>query len=164
MVGAYGVKNNSGAVYVFVRSGTTWTQQAKIVPADVEPSDNFGNTVAVLGDTAAIGSPRRGRVYVYVRSGTTWSLQAMLTAATDLDGGVLAPDLLAAASSEHSRIYLFERSGTTWSQSAELAPSDVGFNRFGSSLSLSGPRLLVGAREDSDVEVNAGSAYVFRCP
>jgi hypothetical protein len=72
---------------VFVRSGATWTQQAKLTAADADAGDNFGFSVAISGDTALVGADgdddaglSSGSAYVFVRSGTTWSEQAKLTA------------------------------------------------------------------------------------
>ena len=48
--------DNSGAVYVFVRSGSTWTQQAYIKASNTDANDNFGRSVALSGDTLAVGA------------------------------------------------------------------------------------------------------------
>ncbi len=79
--------SNSGSAYVFVRSGTTWTEQAKLTASDAAVDDRFGLGVALSGDTALVGAYRdddagsdSGSVYVFVRSGTTWTEQAKLTA------------------------------------------------------------------------------------
>ncbi|KAA3663098.1 MAG: hypothetical protein DWQ04_11605, partial [Chloroflexi bacterium] len=64
--------NNSGAAYVFVRSGSSWSQQVKLTANDTEAGDYFGRSVAVNGDTAVIGADGEdhggfyaGSVYVY---------------------------------------------------------------------------------------------------
>jgi hypothetical protein len=41
---------NSGAVYVFTRSGSTWSQQAYIKASNAQAQDNFGASVALSGD------------------------------------------------------------------------------------------------------------------
>ena len=87
---------STGAAYVFVRSGTTWTQQAYLKASNTGPNDWFGSRAALSGDgnTAALGSsledssgkgvngkqdddaaPESGAVYVFTRTGTTWSQQ-----------------------------------------------------------------------------------------
>src|SRR6266540_5013339 len=79
---------DAGSAYVFVRSGTTWTQQQQLTASDGAPSDEFGVSVAVDGDTAVVGAyahdtpggTRAGSAYVFVRSGTTWTQQQQLTA------------------------------------------------------------------------------------
>jgi len=82
-----GVGSDSGSAYVFVRSGTTWTEQAKLTASDAAALDRFGWSVSVNGDTAVIGAPfdddavlNIGSTYVFVRSGTSWTLQQKLTA------------------------------------------------------------------------------------
>ena len=69
-----------GSAYVFVQSGTTWTQQAELISSDGAANDNFGNGVAVSGGTAVVGAPghssSKGAAYVFVKSGTAWSQQA----------------------------------------------------------------------------------------
>ncbi len=95
----------SGAAYVFVRNGTTWTQQAYLKASNTDPSDFFGSSVSISGDTIVVGSSsedgsasgvnqsegnggdNRGAAYVFVRNGTTWTQQAYLKASNsgDLD-------------------------------------------------------------------------------
>ena len=85
--------SESGAVYVFARTGRNWTQQAYLKASSPAPNDHFGSSVALFGDTLAVGayavgevmesyteSSRSGAVYVFVRTGTTWTPQADLTA------------------------------------------------------------------------------------
>ncbi len=90
---------NSGAVYIFIRSGTTWSQQAYLKASNTGAGDWFGSAVAVSGDTLVVGARFEdsnatgvngdqadnsvndsGAAYVFVRSGTTWSQQAYLKA------------------------------------------------------------------------------------
>src|SRR6266487_4852373 len=56
VIGAPGKDSGTGAAYVFVRSGTTWSQQAKLTASDAAPYDAFGIYVALDGDTALIGA------------------------------------------------------------------------------------------------------------
>ncbi|MFZ5859107.1 MAG: integrin [Chloroflexota bacterium] len=94
---------NSGAAYVFTRSGTIWSQEAYLKASNTEAGDNFGFSVAIDGDTIVVGAhgedsnspivngnqtdnstPGSGAAYVFTRSGTTWSQQAYLKSATIL--------------------------------------------------------------------------------
>ena len=89
--------SSSGAVYVFTRSGSTWSQQAYIKASNTEGNDNFGidvylsndgntlavgansedsNATGVNGDQAKNSACDSGAAYVFTRSGTTWSQQA----------------------------------------------------------------------------------------
>jgi FG-GAP repeat len=81
---------NSGSAFVFVRSGSTWTLQASLLPSGDATQDRFGLRAIVQGDIAAIGAPydatdagaEAGTAYVFARSGTTWSLQSMMASPT----------------------------------------------------------------------------------
>ena len=77
----------SGAAYVFVASGGTWSQQAEVSASDGVAGDEFGTSVAVDGDTIVVGAPANfpwvsgpGTTYVFVESGGAWSQQEELTA------------------------------------------------------------------------------------
>jgi hypothetical protein len=81
VVGAFGVKQQAGAVWVYVRSGASWRRQAKLVNPGGTSADEFGAAVAVspgkLGMRALIGAPNAGRhicgtAYDFARSGTRW--------------------------------------------------------------------------------------------
>jgi hypothetical protein len=70
-----------------VRSGTSWTQQAKLVASTEAAYVYFGASVSLSGDTALVGAPSddnevadSGSTYVFVRSGTSWTQQAKLSA------------------------------------------------------------------------------------
>jgi hypothetical protein len=51
-----GANFDQGSAYVFVRSGTTWTQQAQLTAGDGAAYDAFGVSVAIDGDTAIVGA------------------------------------------------------------------------------------------------------------
>ncbi|MBK9132691.1 MAG: hypothetical protein IPM20_13805 [Gammaproteobacteria bacterium] len=86
---------DSGAAYVYLRSGTAWAQQAYVKASNTEAQDDFARAVALSddGDTLAIGAPlengddgggenNSGAAYVYARAGAAWSPQAYVKAAT----------------------------------------------------------------------------------
>ena len=59
VVGAEGEGGASGAVYVFRRTGTTWAQEAYqsyLKASNAEGGDRFGISVALSGDTLAVGA------------------------------------------------------------------------------------------------------------
>lgn len=87
---------DTGSAYVFVRSGTTWTQQAKLTADDAEPRDLFGFAVALEGDLAVVTAAMEdesglnaGAVYVFARSGSTWTQQQKLVSDGAADNDVL---------------------------------------------------------------------------
>ncbi len=141
---------SSGAAYVFVRSGTTWKQQAYLKASNAEANDRFGWSVAVSGDTVVVGAI------------------AEAGSATAING---IPNNSAPAS---GAAYVFARTGTNWTQQAYLKASNAGSgDRFGWAVAVSGDTVVVGADSEasSAIGVNgsqtnnnaayAGAAYVF---
>jgi hypothetical protein len=94
LVGAPNHNSDTGAVYVFAQSGSTWSQQAELTPPGAAAGDEFGSPVAISGQTALIGEGGSEAVYVFAQSGSTWSQQAELTApvAGDAFGSSVAID------------------------------------------------------------------------
>jgi hypothetical protein len=187
-----GGTTNAGAAYVFIRSGGTWSQQAKLTASDKAGDDYFGSSVslssdgntAIVGATAADpgGTADAGAAYVFTRSGGTWSEQAKLTASDKAanddfgrsvsfssDGNTV---IVGASSSdpggttEAGAAYVFVRSGGTWAQQSKLTAFDkAGSNFFGSSVSLSsdGNTAIVGAYQaDPGGTTDAGAVYIFQ--
>jgi hypothetical protein len=180
-----GLIEGQGSAYVFVRSGTTWTQQAKLTAADGTTGDHFGHSVAISGETVLVGAclddvganADQGSAYVFTRSSATWSHQQTLTASDgaseDQFGGAVAisGDTAVVGAMQHNvgasanqgSAYVFVRSGTTWNHQEKLTATDgTTGDLFGRSLAVSGETAVVGASHDA-VGANAyqGSAYVF---
>lgn len=181
LVGAVGKNGNEGCAYVFVRSGTVWTQQAKLKAADGEDGDYFGRSVALSGNTALVGAiwddvgsnTWQGSAYVFVRSGTTWTQQAQLIAADGTTGDYFGYSVALSGDTalvgavwdgdsgygHRGSAYVFTRSGTSWTQQVKLTAADgAGNDLFGGSVALAGDTALVGAYGD---DYEQGSAYVF---
>ena len=88
VVGAYADDDstyNDGSAYIFVRSGSTWTQQQKLGASDGAASHYFGKAVSISGETAVVGAQSEGQVgdnigsaYIFVRNGSTWTEQQKL--------------------------------------------------------------------------------------
>ncbi|HEX5122866.1 MAG TPA: FG-GAP repeat protein [Rhodanobacteraceae bacterium] len=174
--------NGAGAVYVFVRTGTTWTQEAKLTPSDGAPFDAFGTSVALDADTILVGAPMKaasaagayanGAAYAFVRGAGGWSEQAKLTAAGangDLFGYAvgLAGDraVIGAPYSNNAQgqAYVFARSGTTWSQQAVLTTAaGAAGDELGWSVAVGDDSLFVGAPFAGQLNgVACGASYVF---
>jgi hypothetical protein len=184
-VGAYGDDdggNDSGSAYVFIRSGSTWKQQAKLTAADAVAVDWFGHSVSVSGDTVVVGAHyndeggfNSGSAYVFIRSGSTWSQQAKLTASDSATNDVFGYSVSASGDTvlvgaygdddggtDSGSAYVFMRSGSTWSQQAKLTASDdAAGDQFGFSVSVSRDTVVVGAYGDDVGGTDSGSAYVF---
>ena len=157
--GATGVNGNqadnsatdSGAAYMFVRTGTTWSQQAYLKASNTAAGDNFARSVAVSGDTVVVGALGED------------------SNATGINGSQTDNSALNSGAA-----YVFVRSGGSWSQQAYLKASYTEANdNFGNSVAVAGDTVVVGAsQEDSSAtEVNgnfydnsapnSGAAYVF---
>ncbi len=172
--------DSSGAAYVFHRSGSTWTQQAKLVISSGEQWDLFGRSVSVDGDYLVVGAYRdddlgtdSGSAYVFHRSGITWTQEAKLTAN---DGApyewfgfsvsIHDTTILVGAPYDNSNVgaaYVFHHNGIEWEQQPKLTASDgAGWDRFGCCVSTNGTWAVVGADEDDDDGDRSGSAYIFQ--
>ncbi len=150
----------SGAAYVFVRDGTNWSQQAYLKASNTDglghlipdqPGDDFGRSVATLGDTVVVGA------------------QGEASNATGVNANQSDNSVPVAGAA-----YVFVRSATNWSQQAYLKPSNPReLGEFGISVAISGDTVVVGADGDfsnatgvngEQSNANApfsGSAYVF---
>jgi len=160
----------SGAVYVFVRNGSTWSQQAYLKASNTDAGDHFGESVAIAGDTIVVGAggegsnavsingdqtdnsaPASGAVYVFIRVGTTWSQQAYLKAVwTDHFGrSVTISDDTLAVGQFQGPVYVFVRVDSTWTQQAQLTGSHSESLPLPElRVALSGDTLVVGDRGD----------------
>lgn len=159
---------NSGAAYVFVRSGTTWTEQAYLKAPTPEAGANFGASVAVDGDTALVGAPKEdpggvsaaGSVHVFTRSGATWTFAATIgasdrTANQEFGGRVALADGTAVIGRQGGAngggAYLVVGSGATWTEEAIVSGSNAeAGDQNGSAVAIDGETVLIGAiYEDS---------------
>lgn len=164
--------NKAGAVYVFVRTGSVWTQQAKLIPSDSVAGDSFGQGIAVEANTALIGAAQfmaPGKVYVFQRVGMTWTELTSFTSsqpqANDLFGQPIVLDgdtAFIGATGESMMmggVYVFTRNATDWTQIARLTPSDPSqLQMFGLSISLDADTAIIGAMGDQSFR---GAAYLF---
>ncbi len=174
---------NSGSAYVFTRSGSGWSQQAKFTASDANAGDSFGGSVALSGDTALIGAlgvdctatiVYCGAAYVFTRSGNAWTQQQKLMAsdastqaffgisvALSADTALIgAYGVTCTAGTNCGAAYVFTRSGSTWLLQQKLtAESFAAANsQFGRSVALSGDRALIGAPGDLTV---TGDAFTY---
>ena len=174
---------DSGSAYVFTRSGTTWTEEAKLVAPDGAQQDRFGYAVDLSGDTVVVGAlddddngPGSGAAYVFTRLGTAWSFEQKLLAldgqASDHLGEAVAVDgdtvVVGAKGDDDSGTnagsgYVFSRDGTTWTQEAKLlAPDGAQDDEFGFAVGVSADRVVIGAHLDDDSGADSGSVHVYR--
>jgi len=141
----------SGAVYVFVRNGTNWAQQAYLKASNTEAGDEFGSVVAISGNTLVVGAWRED------------------SSATGVNGNQSNDN-----AGDSGAAYVFVRNGTNWAQQAYLKASNTSDEDFfGESVAISGDTIVIGASsEDSNATgingnqtnnnaPDSGAAYVF---
>ena len=180
--------SGAGAAYVYLKSGGSWSQQAKLTASDAEVNDAFGYDVALSEDgTYAIvgaqyggtgsGNDNHGAAYIFVRSGTSWSQQQKLTASDayegaqfgynvdiNADGTYVAIGAPYDQSTNLGAVYVFTRSGSTWSQQQKLTASNAGSQDklgFGTRISDDGDYIIACAPYEDTTASDVGMAYIF---
>jgi hypothetical protein len=178
LIGANG-DNNIGSAYIFELTNGDWMQVSKLIQSDGASNDDFGSTVSLSVDRALVGAPNddnKGSAYIFEPSGGSW-VEIIKLVANDgavFDGFGASLDLSinrALIGAENNNggngdnsgsVYIFELSGVNWSLIDKLISEDGNIDdSFGSSVSLSGDRALIGARFDGDTVLSGGSAYIF---
>ena len=171
---------SSGAAYTFVRSGVTWAQQQKLVPAETAAGDRLGCAVAIFGDRAVLGAELdddlgtdSGAAFAFERSGSAWSLAAKLLAAdgapSDRLGGSVAISedravVGAAFDDDHGAdsgaAYTFERTASGWTAGPKVVPANGYANdNFGYAVSTTRTVSAISAWLDDDKGANSGSVH-----
>ena len=146
--------DQSGAAYVFTLSAGTWTQQAYLKASNAEGSDQFGQSVAIDGDTVIVGALGESSNATTVNGNQNDNSASFSGAA-----------------------YVFIRTADVWIQQDYLkAPNTDRRDQFGISVAIAGNTIIVGARnEDSNATTvngdqtdnsasNAGASYLFNLP
>jgi hypothetical protein len=180
--------HGTGAAYVFERDqggADNWGRVARLAPADLQDQDNFGWSVAIGGDTAAVGAMRAdplgsdsGAAYIFYRNeggSNKWGQVRKLTAtdgsANDWFGSnvVTSGDFVVASaiqiydSTHEGACYIFNRNAggnDNWGQVKKLMANDPGVcPEFGRGLSMSGDVIAVGAGADNYASPEA--LYLF---
>ncbi len=177
---------NAGAAYIFVKSGGSWSQQAKLQASDALSADGFGIDVAISEDgTYAIvganyggtgsGNDNHGSVYVFIRSGTTWTQQQEINAGDaqegaqfgqsidiNADGSYIAIGTPYWNSSNYGAVYVWTRSGTTWSQQQRIQQSSPGANdQFGFTTRISDNGDYIMATAPYKYSTDRGMCFVW---
>ena len=177
--------SNLGAVWIFTRSGTTWSQEGSnligtgsigsvVYQGRAVALSSDGNTLASggYGDNSYIGA-----VWIFTRSGTTWSQQGSKLVGTGAAAGNVYQGYSVALSSDGNTlasggrlddtnmgaVWIFTRSGTTWSQQGSklVGTGAVGsnvYNGYSVALSSDGNTLASSGRGDDS---NVGAVWIF---
>ena len=176
-------KVNQGVAYVFVNSGGSMMQAAKLTASDGMENDFFGNSVAISGDTVVVGAPAviitlfappstsPGTAYVFVKPSGGWAgnltetarLTATFSAVGDAFGLTVAMEgdtvFASGFDEESTAVYVFVKPIGGWSgnlaETARLKASEPAF-AFGYSIAISDDTVVVTGV--------GGAAYVFTKP
>lgn len=129
-----GNTRDSGAVYVYRRTGTSWVQEAHIKASNTGHDDNFGAQLAMSGDTLIVGSPGEDS-------------QARGVGGDESDNTVPGS----------GAVYVFRQTGVSWSQEAYLKASNSDtYDKFGAAVAIEGDTLAIGANNESSSATGVG--------
>ena len=177
----------AGAVYIFMREGDRWEQQAKLTADDPGKSAQFGSCISLSFNTVVVGAPLHdtergkdaGAAYIFVRNGGRWKQQARLTskdakagdrfgtgvATTGRSAIVGAPFRLEGAPGSGAA-YSFISVDGKWEEKVKVTPDDAGQKiNYGLWVAMSGNMVIVSsyaAPNEGGAEKGIGTAaYVY---
>lgn len=176
----------AGAAYIFERDGSgNWMEAAKLIASNAAAEDRFGWSVAISGDYALVGAiyedtghTNAGSVYIFQRDSIgNWAEIAQIQPgditsvqqfgySLDLDGeaAVIGANLAShTGGSMAGAAYLFKRNAAgSWSEVSRVVASDAEANdQFGSSVSIDGGHVIIGAPFEGTGGNEEGAAYIF---
>lgn len=176
--------SNAGAVYVLQNTSGTWSIVQKLVASDRAADDNFGNSLALHGSKAMVGSVKTvnskinaGAAYVFEQTGSTWAQTAELTEPTPttykkFGQSVAISNNYALIGSitydtQDGNVYVYKKTGSTWAENGELTTStlsDVVMAGFGTSLALDSTYAAVGAPSgfNSDYTLDKPAVIMYK--
>jgi hypothetical protein len=180
-----GLLGSLGALVLATSTASAQVQVAKLLASDMAQGDYFGQAVSLSGDTSIVGepensalAPQAGAAYVFQRVGPSWLQLQKLTASDAASGAgfgnavAISGDVAVIGASNDSPLgvqffgcgsaYVFQRVQSSWVQTAKIWAGDPQANEiFGCSVSVSGTRVVVGARLEGHAGYGSGAAYVF---
>lgn len=181
--------NNAGAVYTAIRGATVWSvESTKLTASDGGAFDLFGTSVALSGETAAVGAPTAnasfetadsGAAYLFVFDadlsafGNETKLLPSDPAFGDQFGisvAISGENVLVGASEndisniDEGAVYLFSDAGDGgWSEIARFTDGDgASFDLLGSSVAIDGPTAVAGAPGVSAGANDTGKGFLYR--
>jgi hypothetical protein len=178
--------DKAGAAYILKNNSGTWTLVQKLVATDRAEDDQFGYSVAISGDYAIVGAPRKtvkvgfdlesyaGAAYIFKNTSGTWSQLSKLVSkepnfADEFGYSVAISEDYAIVGAPYDDVpsaQIYKRDSTKWFFEQTITSGVTGNgDRFGWSVGVSGNFVIVGEPFDgSTAPVNyakSGSAYIF---
>ena len=177
----------AGAVYIFVREGDKWVQQAKLTPDDPGKSAQFGSCISLSFNTVVVGAPLHdtergkdaGAAYIFVRNGDRWKQQARLTSgdakagdrfgtgvATTGRSAIIGAPFRPEGAPGSGAAYSFISVNGKWEEKEKITPDDAGQKiNYGLWVAMSGNMVIVSsyaAPNEGGAEKGIGTAaYVY---
>jgi hypothetical protein len=179
--------NRRGRVFVFRRSGNTWTSEAGLIAADGKQNDEFGTSVALYENILLVGAPYRdhnnfddaGSVYPFVYNNNSWESKGILNSWTpgendffgysvdiwNLTVAVGSPNSLSPDNYDAGAVFTYatNAAGSLWVNGQKLGPNMLQESiDFGTSVVLNDQVLVAGAPfYDGNNKQNCGAYFVF---
>ena len=171
---------DSGSAYLYRFDGSAWIESAKLTASDAAENDQFGCSVSVCGDIAAVGAKRdddlgnlSGSAYIYQYDNGIWieseKIRASDGAAADLFGStvhvhghvvVVGAHLDDDAGLSSGSAYVYRFNGSRWIEAQKVTSvTGTAQEEFGGAVSAGGDWILVGATGSNG---RAGSAHLYR--
>jgi hypothetical protein len=168
-----GAINATGAAYIFKKTGSAWSQEAKLVSTDTATIKEFGNSVDISADgsIAVVGCwdeninyADYGAVYIFRRSNTSWSLDTKLISPSSAsghpfgnvvdvsqDGNYIAVSSVGyhgGGDNFQGRVYIYHYNGSGWDET--ILPTQDNVSIFGTALAFdaTGTRLIISSMCD----------------
>mmetsp|Transcript_14811 Transcript_14811/g.26901 ORF Transcript_14811/g.26901 Transcript_14811/m.26901 type:complete len:929 (+) Transcript_14811:53-2839(+) len=176
-------ENGKGSVYVFEKTGNSWSESVKLSPDAVADGAFFGSSVSLYGDTPAtlaVGAPRDtggGSAFVYKRSDFDWLPQKLtprdVEEGDDFGSSVVISGCSIAVSSPNDvtksttgtgtvRIFNWDADGDYWALAQIVEPNDeLSGEIFGQCIAMEGNTLLVGSPSGGEGGEQSGVIYHF---
>jgi len=170
----------SGAAYIFKYNGTTWVQEARLIPNDPEDDDEFGFSISISGNYVIVGSNNvkpNASAYIFKNNQGSWTQHWRMTTDYDEtnytfarfgysvsisgDYACVGADQEPYTNEFHSgSAYIFKREGETWVQEKKLIDKNANYkDAFGKSVSISENYVLVGAPSHDGCGKTSGMAF-----
>ncbi|MBN2088620.1 MFS transporter, partial [candidate division KSB1 bacterium] len=181
LVGNSAEEQGRGAVYVFQHQKNDWIQIQKLMRADAQTNDHFGQLLSADGKYALVTAPdaerhaSRGTAYIFQRNEDEWKLQAELVPDDSL--AINQFGISAALAGNYAMVgvatgpkagttgivFMYHREGRRWVQQSRLIPSDSTIFNFGSAVALSDDKFaIVGAIKKRTALDDTLSASIYK--
>jgi hypothetical protein len=181
IIGGWADDSNKGAVWIFTRNGSTWSQmENKLVGSGAIGNPQQGFSVAISADAATViiggngDNSNKGAAWVFTRFGNSWTQQGNKLVGNDLAGNPFLGASVAVSADGNTAIlggfkdstqgaaWVFVRTGNNWTQQGSklVATGSVGFTNqgIGVTLSADGNTAMIGDRIDTS---NLGGAWIY---